>query len=45
MPKTYKRKNLRCDKHDFTLRPRSEYTLIPQHYNASFCQQLANKNK
>jgi hypothetical protein len=43
MPKNNRKKVCLCDRHDFSLRPKSEYTLQPQYLQVSFCKHMTEK--
>lgn len=43
MPKSSKKKACICDKHDFLLKPRHEYTSHAQYYHVSFCSNPQDK--
>lgn len=44
MPKISKKKASVCDKHDFSLKPKNEYTLQPQYFHVSFCRRLQERD-
>jgi len=45
MPKRYKKSPIRCQEHDFSLKPKGDYLVHAQNYNVSFCTLTNEKNQ